>query len=104
MLPIGSIVYLKEGTQKIMILNRGPVVEMDESEFVFDYTGCFYPQGLTPGDVLYFNEENIDQVVFEGHRDEQEERWQQLYERWLKENEGSINRGVVTEALGESSD
>ncbi|WP_328798352.1 DUF4176 domain-containing protein [Latilactobacillus fragifolii] len=27
MLPIGSIIYLKEGSRKIMILNRGPVIE-----------------------------------------------------------------------------
>lgn len=29
MLPIGTIVYLKEGTTKLMILNRGPIVEKD---------------------------------------------------------------------------
>ncbi|BAC13290.1 hypothetical conserved protein [Oceanobacillus iheyensis HTE831] len=26
MLPIGSIVYLKEGTSKLMILNRAPIL------------------------------------------------------------------------------
>lgn len=24
---IGSIIYLKEGSQKLMIINRGPIVE-----------------------------------------------------------------------------
>ena len=25
---IGSIIYLKEGSQKLMIINRGPIVEI----------------------------------------------------------------------------
>lgn len=29
MLTIGSVVYLKEGSKKIMILNRGPLVVLD---------------------------------------------------------------------------
>lgn|SRR5699024_4758448 len=100
MLPIGSVVYLKEGTQKVMILSRAPLVTTDEGEqLMFDYAGCMYPSGLEPDNVLYFNKENIDQIVFEGHRDEQEERWQQLYKRWLEENESKIKRGKVTEAI-----
>ncbi|VDZ36535.1 Putative EsaC protein analog (Listeria type 3) [Staphylococcus aureus] len=26
---IGSIIYLKEGSQKLMIINRGPIVEIE---------------------------------------------------------------------------
>ena len=43
-LPIGSVVYLKEGNQKIMILNRGAVVEQDDTQVYFDYTGALYPE------------------------------------------------------------
>lgn len=66
MLSIGSIVYLKEGTDKIMILNRAPILPSEESEdegIWYDYSGCFYPQGLDPNNVFYFNEENIDEIV-----------------------------------------
>lgn len=59
MLPIGSIVYLKEGTRKLMILNRGPIIENDGEKQMFDYSGCFYPVGLVPENVFYFNEENL---------------------------------------------
>lgn len=78
MLPIGSIVYLKEGTSKLMILNRGPILpskEADRKGTMYDYSGCFYPQGLDPNNVFYFNEENIDKVLFEGFKDEEEERF-----------------------------
>lgn len=40
MLSLGTIVYLKEGRQKIMIINRGPIVEKSDSQFLFDYAGC----------------------------------------------------------------
>ena len=63
MLPIGSIVYLKEGTSKVMILNRGPVIEQDGEELMYDYSACLYPQGLSPEHVFYFNHENVDEVV-----------------------------------------
>jgi len=83
MLPIGSIVYLKEGNQKLMILNRGSVVEQEGERMLFDYTGALYPSGLNPEQVYYFNGDNIDKIVFEGFKDEEEERLVALYEEWL---------------------
>ena len=32
MITIGSIVYLKGGSQKMMILNRGPIIEQDDKK------------------------------------------------------------------------
>jgi len=99
MLPIGSIVYLKEGTSKIMILNRGPIIEQEGEHTMFDYSGCFYPQGLVPENVFYFNHENIDDVVFEGYKDNEEDRFQKLFSDWKKDNEDQYIKGKVTEPL-----
>ncbi|MGY0691369.1 DUF4176 domain-containing protein [Virgibacillus sp. FSP13] len=99
MLSIGSIIYLKEGTNKLMILNRGPIIEMDGEKTMFDYSGCLYPLGLVPENVLYFNDENIDEVVFEGFKDSEEERFRKLYSEWKEENEENFKRGTVTEPL-----
>ena len=49
MLEIGSIVYLKKGSRKVMILNRGPIVE---GKVYFDYTGCVYPVGLILSEIF----------------------------------------------------
>ncbi|QXE01474.1 DUF4176 domain-containing protein [Terribacillus sp. DMT04] len=94
MLPIGSIVYLKEGTSKLMILNRGPIIELDGNQKLFDYSACVYPVGLVHDNVLYFNKENIDEVLFEGFKDSDEERFESLFKQWLEENE--VQRGIVT--------
>ena len=99
MLPIGTIIYLKEGTSKIMILNRGPIIEMDGKQTMFDYSGCFYPQGLVPERVFYFNHENIDEIVFEGYKDNEEERFQKLFGEWKEKNQGKFKAGKVTEPL-----
>jgi hypothetical protein len=97
MLPIGSIVYLNEGTSKLMILNRGPIIELDEEQKMFDYSACVYPQGLVADSVLYFNEENIDEVIYEGFKDSDEDRFHSLYKQWLVENE--VQKGVVSGPL-----
>lgn len=69
--------YLKEGSQKLMIINRGPIVEIDDEKYMFDYSACKYPLGVVEEQIYYFNEENIDKVVFEGYVDEEETRFQE---------------------------
>lgn len=94
-LPIGSVVYLVDGNQKVMILNRGPFVEQNGEKVFFDYTGALYPSGLDTEQVFYFNREDIDAVVFEGYKDGDEERFVKLFEKWLEKNTGKIKRGSV---------
>ena len=84
-LPIGSIVYLAEGNQKIMILNRGPFVEQGGEKVFFDYTGALYPSGLDPEEVFYFNETDVEEVLFEGFRDEEEVRSDQRSVKYRQE-------------------
>ncbi|MEJ7490458.1 DUF4176 domain-containing protein [Staphylococcus pettenkoferi] len=92
---IGSIIYLKEGSQKLMIINRGPIVEMDNQRYIFDYSACKYPIGVVEDEIYYFNEENIDKVIFEGYSDEDETRFQELYEDMLKNLDSDFKRGNV---------
>ena len=66
---------------------------------MYDYSGGFYPQGLDPQNVFYFNEENIDEVVFEGFKDEEEERFQKFFQGWQEESKSNIKKGTVTGPL-----
>lgn len=92
---IGSIVYLKDGHQKIMILNRGALYQTETKQVRFDYSGCLYPIGLNPEQIFYFNEENIDKVIFEGYYDEEEERFQDLFKKWETEEGAQISKGHI---------
>lgn len=87
LLPPGSVVYLEEGTQKIMIIGRGVIFKDEESnqDVYTDYLGCLYPTGMNPENTLFFNDENIDKVVFKGLEDDDEERFMEIYQDWEKE-------------------
>lgn len=82
LLPLGSIVYLKEGTVKIVIVGRGTVIEDDQGEFYTDYLGFVYPSGFEPDDGIFFNKEDIDKVLFKGYVDDDEERFLEIYAEW----------------------
>ena len=69
--------------------------EIDGEKQVFDYAACNYPQGLDMENTLYFNEENIDEVVFEGYMDDDEKRFQKLFKEWMEENKDIIKKVPV---------
>lgn len=69
-LPLGSIVKLNGGIQRLMITSRGLIVNHKEEEFFFDYAGVMYPEGLLSDQVIYFNADNIADVIFEGFSDD----------------------------------
>ena len=72
--------YLEDGTAKVMIVGRGSVFQNDEKETVYtDYVGGGYPEGIDPENGLYFNQENIDKVVFRGYKDEEEKCYLEVY-------------------------
>lgn len=67
MLPISSVVYLKNGYEKLIIIQRIIDFNIDENLYYMEYAGALYPDGNEP---FYFNEENIDKVVFKRYSDE----------------------------------
>ncbi|MBQ7016917.1 MAG: DUF4176 domain-containing protein [Firmicutes bacterium] len=76
-LPIGSVVLLKNGKKKVMIYGRRQrrVVDVDKE---YDYLACLYPEGNIDEDYMYlFDEDSIDQVVFRGYSDDEEDAFVQ---------------------------
>ena len=70
-LPLGSVVLLKGGTQKLVIIGRGLQVQNAQKKILFfDYAGVPYPQGLSGDEAMYFNIDMIVKVVHEGYSDE----------------------------------
>lgn len=96
MLEIGSIVYLKSGNQKLMILSRGAIVQEKNEQILYDYVACLYPFGYVEQQMIYFNEENIDKILYHGFRDEDEERFQELYKEWLEKSKNTWVRREIT--------
>ena len=71
MLPIGSVVLIKGGEKKIMICGR--IQAKDGDETIYDYSACYYPEGIVdPSAMFFFNRDAIETVYFIGFQDKEE--------------------------------
>ena len=77
LLPIGSIVLLKNGEKKIMIYGR---MQQDaNTKKMYDYVACLYPEGNINAEYSYlFNHEDIKELIFRGYSDADEEEYQEF--------------------------
>ena len=85
-LPLGSVVLLKGGMQKILIIARALKVRNGNEEFFFDYGGGTYPEGLAGDQMAYFNADKINKVVFEGYTDIDNENMVENINQFIAEN------------------
>ena len=81
-LPIGTIVLLKGGTKKIMIIGYKAIVNEvqnnESKETEWDYSGCIYPEGMLSSDqLLLFDHSQINQIFFTGFNDEESKTFHQ---------------------------
>ena len=89
LLPIGSVVLLKNGTKKVMIYG---VKQTDvESGTEYDYISVLYPEGNMGEEAgsFLFNHSDIEEIYFQGYEDEERETFlenlAQYYENQGKE-------------------
>ena len=63
LLPIGSVVLLKGGEKRIMICGR--IQTRAGEDIIYDYSACYYPEGIVdPKQMFFFNNDAIDKVFF----------------------------------------
>lgn len=95
-LPLGSVVLLNGGLQKLIIMGRALNVTKAEKEFYFDYMGVLFPQGLINNEVAYFNHTDIDRVYFTGYNDEGSKEMTEIINDFV-EKHPDLNRCTVAE-------
>lgn len=86
-LPLGSIVILKGGVQKVVINARGLVTVATSPAGFFDYGGSLYPQGIIGNQILYFNHRDIAKIVFKGYSDEDDKMMVDNINEWYEKSE-----------------
>ena len=74
-LPIGSVILVKGGKQKLMI--TGYMGENYEKDWpIFDYIACLYPQGIVSSKSnLLFNHVDIEEICFLGYSDDEQKQY-----------------------------
>lgn len=97
-LPLGSIVYLKEGNKKLLIVARGLIAKNGEEHIYFDYGGVPYPEGLVDDKIAYFQHDAITKLVFNGYTDLDDEATIEKINLFV-ENHPEILRGDVKHLL-----
>lgn len=84
LLPLGSVVSLKKGTKKVLIVGR--VQEHVSSGKLYDYSAVYYPEGmLDPHELFLFQQEDIDKLYHVGLQDNDEFIFRSFLEDKLKE-------------------
>ena len=70
LLPIGSIVLLRNAKKRLMITGVFPI--QTEEEEVYDYIAVIYPEGyIGPRSNYVFNHGDIEEILFKGYDDEE---------------------------------
>lgn len=69
-LPVGTVVLLKGGSKRAMIIGYCPVTEDGQA---FDYSACLYPEGvISSKEGLLFNHDQIVKIFHTGYADNEE--------------------------------
>lgn len=84
LLPIGSVIIMKDGEQPLMIYG---ILQTDAEKMKeYDYICVPYPQGnMGEGSSFFANHEDIDKILFRGFENEERVKFlnelSQLYEK-----------------------
>ena len=74
-LPIGSVVRLKDTPDQLFMI-FGWLQKSTNLEDIYDYIAVLYPEGLVnKAFCFYFNETDIEEVLFTGFRNEKEQEF-----------------------------
>lgn len=77
LLPIGSVVLLKDSNKRVMITGR--LQRQATTNVVWDYCGCYYPEGIiNPNELFLFDHSQIHIVFFIGFQDKEGLEFQQV--------------------------
>ena len=69
-IPIGSVVLLKNSQKRVMIV--GVLQKQANTDTVWDYSGCLYPEGvMDPKDLYLFNQDQIERLYFIGYQNDE---------------------------------
>lgn len=73
LLPIGTVVLLKNSQKRVMIIGVLQKQLKDGEPVIWDYSACFYPEGyMGPDKTFLFNSDQIEKVFAVGYQDQEQ--------------------------------
>ncbi len=89
-IPLGSVVYLKGGVKKLLVVARAINVANGDKQYFFDYGAVLYPEGITGDQMAYFNHEDVSSVFFRGCDDEENKGMTEAINQFVSSNPGLL--------------
>ena len=73
LLPVGSVVLLKDALKKLIVIGLMPIKHLETGEDIaYDYVGLPYPEGyIGTESAMLFKHENIEEIVFTGYSNDE---------------------------------
>lgn len=98
LLPIGSVVLLKNSSRKVMTIGVCQK-QIGTEEVIWDYAGCIYPEGyLGAEETFLFNNDQIDKIFSVGYQDEEQFSFKERVDQIMKEiREEEKERAAVSQ-------
>lgn len=82
-IPLGSVVYLKGGIKKVLVVARAITVANGGKQYFFDYGGVLYPEGITGDQMVYFNHDDVSSIFFRGCDDEENKGMTEVINKYV---------------------
>lgn len=84
LLPLGTVVLLKEASKKLMIIGYKPILPNTETEY--DYIGVLYPEGFIGNNSSFlFNHNDINDTIFKGYTNPEYEEFIEMVSKIYEE-------------------
>lgn len=91
LLPVGTVVLLKNSTKRVMIM--GVCQKEAAVEKIWDYCGCLYPEGYIGADkVFLFNGSQIERIYAIGYQDSEQMEFKKKADEALSKLRGEGKR------------
>lgn len=77
-LPLGTVVMLKGGKKRLMIIGYCAFDEAKKDK-AYDYIGCLYPEGvISSKQMALFNHNQVEKIYFTGYSDEEAKKFNEV--------------------------
>ncbi|WP_145361380.1 DUF4176 domain-containing protein [Staphylococcus epidermidis] len=73
------MIYLKEPSQNLIIINPPPILHIHNQKYIFHYSPSNYPLTLLEHQIYYFNQHNIHKLLFQPYSHQHHITFQQLF-------------------------
>ena len=86
-LPLGTVVLLKKGKHRAMIVGYCIKLAEENSTDIYDYMGCMFPEGIfTTEQSMGFNHSDIDKIYYMGYSDKESKDFIKKLQDFIKKN------------------